>query len=158
MAAGVVFAWLISTSLAFPAEKPSVEEACLKMDELVNEMLGREISQCSPSISKRAGKYSLFFIAKKPVLNDLSDKRVWLIAIVAVVGGAMTETENFPAMRGASIDEVLTFDADFAKQGKALVLPAPVAKSIRNNLHDRIINIDQAYDQIKAAMTERVLK
>jgi hypothetical protein len=153
--AAILFvALLIPLSFAFAAEDPPLEEACLKMDGLIDNMLGMQISRCSPSISKRAGKYSFYFIARRSVFNDPWDRRVWLLAVVGVVGSAMTNAKEFPELRDVSIDEVLTFDMDFAKSREVLVIPATVAKRIHNDLHDGIINVDQAYDQIKFAIAE----
>jgi hypothetical protein len=157
IAVGIFLAWLISISSTLAAEKPPLEDACLKMDELVNGMLGTQISRCSTSISNRADKYSFFFVAKKPVLNNASDKRVWLLAIVGVVGRAMMDPEGFPSLRGVHIDEVLTFDPDFAKQRRVLALPASSAKRISKDLNDGVIGIDRAYDQIRTVTTERKL-
>ena len=157
IAATLILVWFVSTSLIFAAQGPALEEVCLKMDNLVDEMLGLQISQCSPSLSKRAGKYSFFFGAKRPVLTDPSDRRVWLLAIVGVAGRAMTDTQDFPGLKGVDVDEVLTFDPEFAKQRRVLALPAPVVKRIRNDLLGGTINVDRAYDQIKAALAERSL-
>ena len=170
--AALFFAWFMTTSPAFGAEKqlagrppaekenpkPSLDVVCLKMDDHVNYMLGRQISRCSPSISKLPGKYSFFFVAGRPVLNDPWDRRVWLLAIVEAVGRAMTDTEEFPALRGVDLDEVITFDAEFARQKKVLALPASVVKRISNDLHGGAINVDRAYDRIRAAATERPLR
>ena len=149
--------WFILTPIALAAQGPGSGEVCLKIDRLIDEMLGLQISQCSLNLSKRAGKYSFFVVAKKSVLDDPSDRRVWLLAIVGVVGRAMTETADFPELKGVDIDEVLTFDAGFVKQRRVLVLPAPVTKRIRNDLLRGIIDVDRAYDQINAALSSRRL-
>ncbi len=154
-AAGFLFALLIVASVAFTAEKPRLDEVCRKMDEHVDYMLGRQISRCSPSISRLPGKYSFFFVAGRPVLNDPWDRRIWLLAITEAVGRAMTETEEFPGLRAVDLDEVITFDAEFARQNKVLALPASVMKHIRNDLHAGAIDVDRAYDRIKAATIER---